>query len=242
MKWPDAISIKQIALAFITGLLVLMSLIGGFAAYQTREVTRSLEQHNQNAAASELTSAVQRLLRQTDDQAANLADWDETRQQLVLPEYYSYWRDQRVYESGMLPSHFVRVALYTPSGSLLAPSPAKISLPARLPADVPLHRLSSWLADEAGATVLYHAFPVYIDERHQTLLGYGMIRLDFMPALLQQEALHFADKASIKLTLKPGENLPATKLLSRLAFKAQPETGFAGHAHQRTGECPPLAV
>ena len=50
MKWPDAISIKQIALAFITGLLVLVSLIGGFAAYQTRAVTRSLEQHNQNAA------------------------------------------------------------------------------------------------------------------------------------------------------------------------------------------------
>lgn len=223
MKWPDAVSIKQIALAFITGLLVLMSVIGGFAAYQTREVTRSLEQHNQNAAASELTSAIQRLLRQTDDQAANLATWDETRQQLVLPEYYSYWRDQRVYESGMLPSHFVRVALYTPSGALLAPSPAKNSLPATLPADVSRHRPSSWLTDEAGATVLYHAFPIYIDERHQTLLGYGMIRLDFMPALLQQEALHFADKASIKLTLKPGENLPAAKLLSRLAFKAQPD-------------------
>ncbi len=199
MKWPDAISIKQIALAFITGLLVLMSLIGGFAAYQTREVTRSLEQHNQNAAASELTSAAQRLLHQTDDQAAKLAGWDETRQQLVLPEYYSYWRDQRVYESGMLPSHFVRVALYTPSGLLLAPSPAKNSLPARLPSDI--SPPSSWLVDEAGTTVLYHAFPVYIDERHQTLLGYGMIRLDFMPALLQQEVLHFADKASVRLTV-----------------------------------------
>src|SRR3569623_2390894 len=220
MKRPDAFSIKQIALAFITGLLVLMSLIGGFAAYQIRDGTCSLEIHYLFAAAFELTSAVQRLLRLTDDQAANLAGWDETRQQLVLPEYYSYWRDQRVYESGMLPSHFVKVALYTPPGSLLAPSPAKNSLPARLPADI--SPPSSWLVDEAGTTVLYHAFPVYIDERHQTLLGYGMIRLDFMPALLQQEALHFADKASIKLPLQPGDSLPATKLLTRLAFNAQP--------------------
>lgn len=31
MKWPDAISIKQIALALITGLLVLVSLVGEFA-------------------------------------------------------------------------------------------------------------------------------------------------------------------------------------------------------------------
>ena len=223
MKWPDAISIKQIALAFITGLLVLVSLIGGFAAYQTRAVTRSLEQHNQNAARSELTAAVQRLLNQTDKQATSLANWDETRQQLVLPEYYTYWRDQRVYESGILPSRFVRAALYTPSGTLLAPGAIKNSLPARLPAGVSTHQDSSWLVGEAGVTALYHAFPVYIDERRQALLGYGLIRLDFMPALLQQESLHFTDIASVSLTLKPGEKLPASELFSKLKFSARPD-------------------
>ena len=221
MKWPDAISIKQIALAFITGLLVLVSLIGGFAAYQTRAVTRSLEQHNHNAARSELSAAVQRLLNQTGEQAAKLANWDETRQQLVLPEYYSYWRDQRVYESGMLPTRFVRVALYSPSGVLLAPSPAKIALPAKLPAGLP-QQASSWLVNEAGITALYEAFPVYIDERHHSLLGFGLIRLDFMPALLQQ-AFHFTDIARVSLTLKPGEKLPASKLISELHFSARPD-------------------
>jgi len=79
MKWSESISIKQIALAFVTGLLVLVSLIGGFAAYQTRAVTRSLEQHNWEAAQSELASGVERLLAQTGDLANNLAHWDETR-------------------------------------------------------------------------------------------------------------------------------------------------------------------
>ncbi|MHB1093043.1 putative bifunctional diguanylate cyclase/phosphodiesterase [Thiobacillus sp.] len=223
MKWPDAISIKQIALAFVTGLLVLVSLIGGFAAYQTREVTYGLERHNREAAQSEMTTAVQRLLNQTQEQAANLANWDETRQQLVLPEYYNYWRDQRVYESGMLPSHFIRVALYTPSGSILAPSPAKISLPAQLPADLPLHQATNWLAGEGDSAALYHAFPVYADGHHQNLLGYGLIRLDFMPTLLQQEALHFTDSASVKLMLKSGEKLPAAKLFSALEFSARPD-------------------
>ena len=221
MKWPDAISIKQIALAFITGLLVLVSLIGGFAAYQTRAVTHSLEQHNQNAARSELSTAVQRLLNQTGEQAAKLANWDETRQQLVLPEYYSYWRDQRVYESGMLPTRFVRVALYTPAGALLAPSPAKITLPASLPAGLP-QQPSGWLVNEAGVTALYEAFPIYIDERHHSLLGFGLIRLDFMPAL-QQQAFHFTDIARVSLKLKPGEKLPASKLISELHFSARPD-------------------
>jgi Tfp pilus assembly protein PilV len=104
MKWPDSIHIRHIALAFITGLMVLVSLIGGFAAYQTRAVTQSLELQNQNAARSELTAAVQRLLSQTEERAADMAYWDETRQQLVLPEYYPYWRDQRVYEAACCPA------------------------------------------------------------------------------------------------------------------------------------------
>ena len=222
MKWPDSVSIKQIALALVTGLLVLVSLIGGFAAYQTRAVTRSLEQQGQNAAQAELDAAIQRLLSQTEGQAASLAQWDETRQQLVTSEYYAYWRDQRVYESGMLPARFARAALYTRSGALLAPGPKKVSLPARLPAGLLPHQATSWLTDEAGATALYYASPVYGDERRQALLGYGLLRLDFMPALLHQEPLHFTDSSSVRLALKPGETLAASDLFSRLRFSARP--------------------
>jgi len=223
MKWPASVSIMQIALAFITGLLVLVSLIGGFAAYQTRAVTHSLKLHNQTASRSELAAAVQRLLSQTEKQAVNLAQWDETRQQLVLPEYYTYWRDQRVYESGMLNSRLVRAALYNPSGTLLAPGPVKNSLPARLPASVPPFQTSSWLVNEAGAIALYYAFPVFSDERRQTLLGHGLLRLDFMPALLRQETLQFTDSSSVSLALKPGETLAASDLFSHLSFSALPD-------------------
>lgn len=223
MKWPASLSIKQIALVLITGLLVLVSLIGGMAAYQTRAVTRSMEQHGREAARSELAAAVQRLVGQTENHALKLADWDETRQQLVMPEYYTYWRDQRVYEGGMLNSRFARVALYTQSGAPLAPSPANRSLPSRLPADLPSHQTTSWLADEAGTAALYFAFPVYSDERRQALLGHGLIRLDFMPVLLNSGNFHFTDLDSIHLTLKPGETVAAADLLSRLAYSALPD-------------------
>jgi diguanylate cyclase (GGDEF)-like protein len=223
MKWPNTVSIRQVALTFITGLLALVMLIGGFAAYQTSHVTRNLEQHNQNAAQSELTSAVQRLLSQTEKQASNLGRWDETRQQLVLPEYYSYWRDQRVYEGGMLPNRFTRVALYNLSGKVLVPSPAKNALPDQLPVGVMPHESSSWFSNDAESPALYQAFPVYSDERRQALLGYGLIQLDFMSTLLAQDAFHFIDTGSIRLTLKPGETLAATDLFSRLSFSARPD-------------------
>ncbi len=218
MKWPPSLSIKQIALTFITGLLVLVSLIGGFAAFQTRSVSHNLELNTQEAARSELEAAVERLLSRTESQAVNLALWDETRQQLVTPEYYAYWRDQRVYESGLLTSRFSRAALYNLSGTLLAPSPGKSSLPAKLPAGVLPHQPSSWLTNDAGTIILSHAFPVYNDEQRQVLLGYGLIRLDFMPELLRQENFRFTDMTSVKLALEPGESLATQNLFSRLRF------------------------
>ncbi|MHB1353895.1 MAG: putative bifunctional diguanylate cyclase/phosphodiesterase [Thiobacillus sp.] len=219
----NTLSVKHVALAFIAGLLVLVGLIGGFAAYQTRSVTRSLELHNENAARSELAAAVQRLLDQTKAQADNLAQWDETRQQLVLPEYYTYWRDQRVYESGMLPARFTRAGLYTPARALLAPSPSRSMLPAALPADLALHDQASWLTSENGTTALYQAFPVYGDDQRESLLGYGVIRVDFMPMLLSQDRLYFVDVPSVSLALTPGKVLPASHLFSNLRYSARPD-------------------
>jgi diguanylate cyclase (GGDEF)-like protein len=207
MKRPASISIKQIAFAFVVGLLLLVTLIGGFASYQTRSVSRDLERHRQDAARSELDAAIQRLLGRTERQAINLAKWDETRQQLVLPEYYNYWRDQRVYESGMLTSPYERVALYRPSGALLASGPANGGMPARMPTHGLQQEQTSWLVNEAGSIALYHGVPIYGDDQRQTLLGHGLIRLDFMPALLHLETFRIADKASLGLALKPDESL-----------------------------------
>jgi diguanylate cyclase (GGDEF)-like protein len=221
MKRPATLSISQAALGFIAGLLILVSLIAGFAVYQTRAVTRSLERHSQEAAQSELAAAVQRLLSHTESRALSLANWDETRQQLVMPEYYSHWRDQRVYESGMLNGRFDRVDLYDEHGRLLAPGSAKRTAPGTLPAGLPQHQESGWLAYEAKMIVLYYAFPIYSDEHRQSLLGQGLIRLDFMPALLSQEGFHFVDVDSVRLNLKPDEALPLSSLVARLAFIAR---------------------
>jgi len=221
MKWPDNLSIKHVALAFITVQLVLVSLIGSFAAYQTRAVTQNLEQHNFNAARSELTTAIQQLLDQTKEQAVNLAHWDETRQQMVLPQYYTYWRDQRVYESGMLNSALARVGLYDLSGSLLGPDPATPALPTRLQAGISPHEPGSWLTHEAGTAVLYYTFPVYAEEQRQTLLGHGLIRLAFMETLLRFKQPHFTHVDSFNLVIQPGERLATSELPSRLTFSAQ---------------------
>ena len=148
MKWPNSVPIRQVALVFISSVLVLMSLIGGLALHEMRGISRNLMQSSQVAAKAELTTAVEKLSSRIKNQADLLARWDETRQQLVVPEYYAYWRDQRVYESGML-SRNAHIALYDQSDAMLSSRTEKNGLPVKLPASVSPHFPTSWLRNEA---------------------------------------------------------------------------------------------
>ncbi len=225
MKRPESIPITQVALAFITGLMVLVSLIGAFSAYQTRTVTHELEQHVRDAAQSELNMAIERVVRHTEDQADKLSRWGETRQQLILPEYYTYWRDQRVYESGILQNHLAHTALYDHSGARLASGTAKTRFPDRLSNDMLARQPSNWLIDEAGTTMLYQLFPVYSSEGQMALLGHGLIRLDLISELLRQEGLHSVDIKSVKITLAPGEIVAPSDLSTHLGYSVLTSRG-----------------
>ena len=220
MKWTHAIPIKQLALGFISGLLVLVSLIGAFSAYQTRNISHELQQDIRGAAQSEIKSATERILRSTESHADKLAHWGETRQQLILPEYYSYWRDQRVYESGMLPSRLARVALYDLSGAALDLNRSRTSMPLQLPANLKTDQTHTWFANEGGPIVVYHAFPVYSDDGQLTRIGHGLIRLDFMAELLREQSFNFVDGKSIRIALATGKTLAASELGSVLQFNA----------------------
>lgn len=221
------LSIKQIALALVTGLLVAVSLVAAFSAWQTRSVTQNLARNNLDAARSELSAATERLFRRAANQAETLGHWDETRQQLVLPEYYSYWRDQRVYEAGILNSRHARASLYDTDRRILANNPARPGFPNTLPQSALQTQASGWLTNEGGTIVVYQAFPVYSDEQQRSLLGYGLLRFDFMGELLDRDSFHFADMRSVALALKPGEILAQGDLFRRLSFEARTDPNQA---------------
>ncbi len=111
--------------------------------------------------------------------------------------------------------------MYTRDGTLLTPNRQTQTAVETAPG-LPLQQTLSWLSTKQAPLPL-HAFPVYGDERRQTLLGHGLIRIDFMPALLRQAKFHFADTPNLKLALEPGETLTASQLFSRLNFSARPD-------------------
>lgn len=216
------VSIRHLALVFIVGLLALTGLVGAIASYQTRSVAHSMSQHAHDVARTELTAATERLVGQMTARAQALAEWDETRQQLVMPEYYTHWRDHRVYENRMLNGPGSRVALYAADGRILAPTVAGPVMPAVFPASWPTDRSVARLVRNGDATVLYVAFPLFSDAHRHALLGHGILRVDFMAALLEQNALHFVDRDSIRLRMADNEEIDTSALPTRLTYAPLP--------------------
>lgn len=224
MRRFPPVPIRHIALAFIVGLLLLTGIVGAIASYQTRQVAHSMAQHAHDIARTELTAAIERLVGQMSARAQALAEWDETRQQLVMPEYYTHWRDHRVYENRMINGPASRVALYAADGRILAPAAAGPAMPAVFPRDWPANRSAARLVRTGDAAVLYVAFPLFSDAHRHALLGHGILRIDFMASLLEQNNLHFVDRNSIHIRAAENEEIDAADILSRLTFSPLPNT------------------
>ena len=222
MRRFSPVPIRYIALAFIVGLLLLTGIVGAIASYQTRSVAHSMAQHAHDVARTELTAAIERLVGQMSARAQALAEWDETRQQLVMPEYYTHWRDHRVYENRMINGPASRVALYAADGRILAPAAAGPAMPAVFPRDWPANRSAARLVRTGDAAVLYVAFPLFSDAHRHALLGHGILRIDFMATLLEQNNLHFVDRNSIHIRAAENEEIDAADILSRLTFSPLP--------------------
>jgi len=219
LRLPEHVSIRHLALGLITLVLVLVAAMAGYGLYLSSAVSEQLEHQEMEDARDEVLTHVRRLLEQTEKQAGVIARWDETKQQLFHPEYYGYWRNQRVYEAGLLQKSVARIALYNAGGNLIG----KTEKTGEMPAKLPMYARSSWLIKESDEVFLYQRFPVYGDENRNILLGYGLIRVNLLSALMQNSAFYQADKNTLRLNMRAGEMLDTTQLSSRLTLQPRPD-------------------
>lgn len=175
---PLRISHLTLGFTLASSLLVVVFALYLFSELrQTRQHTRMVET---TAARQELVESVKGVQTMLLRLAFALADWQETRQQLVSQEYYPLWRDVRLRESGLLPHDAKAVALYDQQGRILDARPPDDGLPSTLPDPIPARPILR--LGQRGAEALYF-FPIYEDPESTQLLGYGAVRLDLITAL-----------------------------------------------------------
>jgi diguanylate cyclase (GGDEF)-like protein len=208
------VALRHLALLFMATLVGLTAVIGGFAYLKSRELAALVAQYSATGARRELDAHIVRLADALHKRGEALARWDETRLQFVSPEYYAFWRTQRVRDSGLLPAG-AAVELFKPGGEALA-SPRFIP-PGRIAGGAP----RTFAAQSGGRAWLFHVVAVHSDDNRQALLGYGVIREELLPAV-RQGNFHFIDPATLDFALADGEMLDPRALAARARFALLP--------------------
>lgn len=222
-----ALSIGRLALLYmlLSGLIVV-----AMGLYLWREIdatTLELRQHESQAARQELAEAIRAVYDHMHAVGDGLAKWDETRQQLVFPEYYSLWRSSRVKDAGMVPRGVKGVALYDKDGHHLPHSANGDAMPEKLPGTAPITVFNR----EDGKAYLYHFMPVHADPEGKILLGYLGLRFHLLLELTQARAYRYADLSSLEMDIRPQSPVDRSTIMEHVRIDAQPNPELLEFQH-----------
>lgn len=212
------LSIGRLALLYMafTGLLTLA--MGLFFWKEIEQTTHQLSTHETVAAQQELSDALKSVFERMRLTSTTVAQWDETKQQLIFPEYYTLWRDNRVRDAGLVPASVDAVALYDKSGNILLGANSTDPMPVRLPGKPP-HAL---FKREVGHDHFYNFIPVFADPGGEILLGYLGLKFDLLTELTLARAYRYADLSTLKVDMASQSVVDASEALKYLQVKAQP--------------------
>lgn len=209
-----SLSIGRLSLLFVVASSILVLGLGGYFWLEIRQATETLRTQEHENARLEVAQALLTVEQQIFENSQTLAQWEETRQQLVFPEYYPVWRDSRVRDAGKVSPRVKSVALYDKIGVILAKQKEGAALPNHLPGKPPLMRYVA-----AGDQYLLEYFiPIYSDPASEILLGYLGMRFDFLAELKRAHSFRYADVSHLKINLPSPSPIHLKNCLSLLQF------------------------
>ena len=199
--------------------------MGALGMYQLYKLDNEIAEARTQSARLELTDAMHSLQGLVQRQGSMLGNWDETRQQLVNPDYYSYWKSSRVQSAGLLSNLFQSLDLYDANAeSLPGAAPGKLSHP-------PVSSVGTTLYFPAkGLERITHVVPVYADSLNQVILGYAQVEFDLIKALKQNRSFSTFDPGTLS-TDYSGSPLPLEQLAPHLKYEILSPREFIALKH-----------
>jgi diguanylate cyclase (GGDEF)-like protein len=193
--------ISHLSLGFIILVAVMAVALSAYTLHELDSITQSIKSREQQVAVDEIREAMTALGEHTAAIGKHLAEWEETRQQLVVAEYYGLWRDARVRDAGVVPDSTDTLAIYDKSGQILKPAPPANPMPATLPRDAPYRFIvSNADADVHNETHLLYFHPIFADPGKTHFMGHVAIKLDLLNELHSIRQFRFADIQGIDLS------------------------------------------
>jgi diguanylate cyclase (GGDEF)-like protein len=222
-----SLTIGRISFLFVLTVSMLVIALGGYFRHEIVQATESIRQSDSANAREEVAQALQTTHLHIREVAQDLAQWEETRQQLAFSDYYALWRDSRVRDSNKLPASVRSIALYDKTGSILARQTGNNVLPNRLPGKPPI---SYYVTDHGQQQVDYY-IPVYADAGGGFLLGYLGIKFDLHGELKRSHSFRYADLSSLQVQLASHTRIDIEKLVQHMQFGALKNSNQVAFEH-----------
>lgn len=220
-------SIKSYALSFILLYILIFSLSSIIAFLDVNQLKKDITQANLDSGKNELFDAINKLVNNHKALTDKFSAWDEVRQQLDSPDYYSYWQTHRVLNSGMLPDYFTEAAVYDINGQILD----KLSI-VTLPDSISPVSTEPYFNIVENTALLIIISPVFDQDQYpdkqpensKKILGYVATKSKILSQLLKVKQFDQVEVNTIKLHLHEKNNIQADQLINYLQFDIKENT------------------
>ncbi len=215
-------SIKSYALSFILFYILVFSLSSLFAYMDVQKLNDNIVKKNLSSGKAELIKAIEQLVTEHKLIVKEFSIWDEVRQQLDTPEYYSYWQTHRLLKSGKLPDFFIEASIYDEKGNTLN----KIST-ITLPDTISTNNIKSYFKIVNNKIQLIIISPILkgnTGEKTDLIVGYLATKSIILSQLKRVKQFNHIWVDSIKLKLLEKDHIEIKQLIDYLTFDIKENT------------------
>ncbi len=217
MNRNRALSINLYALLMVGVALCTLLGYGYFTWAELERVRDDVERSSRQAAAEELSVALEHIGEQARRLGGQFAQWEEVRQQLGTPHYYSYWRNHRMLHSELLPDQVLDAEIYDAEGKSLAQR-AESRLPDHLGQPLPPPYVVP--GDQDPQLLIFETVRDPADP--QQLRGFVALRMNFLDKLRENHIYRYLDPGSIRLEFENNRSVAWSALPEHARFTLRP--------------------
>lgn len=219
--YKKKMSIKSYALSFILFYILVFSLSSTIAYLDIKKLNKDITRANLDSGKAELADAIKQLISNHKAVTDKFSAWDEVRQQLDNPKYYTYWQTHRLFSSGMLPDYFTAAAVYNTNGQALN----KLSI-ITLPNEIALENTKPYfnIMDNTARLIIVSPVVDKESESPNKISGYVATKSKILSQLLKVKQFDQVKVDTIKLQISEKNHIDDNQLINYLQFEVKENT------------------
>ncbi|MFK5984719.1 MAG: EAL domain-containing protein [Pseudomonadota bacterium] len=215
------ISIKIYALAFIllyTLIFIASSIVAFWDIHQLEDEIRLT---SYDTGKFELITAINTVVDKSRYITDKFAAWDEVYQQIENPEYYPYWKTNRLYSSNILPEYYSDVSVYDKTGKSLG-----LFSTSMLPAQLNINQIKPYFIIENKKPSLIMISRVIDRDHKNKTIGYIVSKSKILTPLLQVRQFNHIESESIFTPTSNKSFIKTEEFINYLSFTIKQNKEF----------------